>query len=119
MLNHAPKVMIYRVGKYTPYKGRSQEIEILLKFINNEEQPVTMSFEDYYEHEHLDNDNPQDDNGQIVSVDKIETSKKTNCSIDLPKGDIKLELKNVIDKRATGTVIQEDVKEKRSKEELG
>ena len=37
MINYIPKVMIYRIGKYTPYKGLSQEIEIMLKFINNDD----------------------------------------------------------------------------------
>lgn len=37
MIHYIPKVMIYRIGKYTPYKGLSQEIEMVLKFINNED----------------------------------------------------------------------------------
>lgn len=37
MINYVPKVMIYRIGKYTPYKGLSQEIEIMLKLINNDD----------------------------------------------------------------------------------
>lgn len=37
MIYYVPKVMIYRIGKYTPYKGPSQEIEMILKFINNED----------------------------------------------------------------------------------
>lgn len=37
MIYFVPKVMIYRTGKYTPYKGKYQEIEMMLKFINNEE----------------------------------------------------------------------------------
>ncbi len=38
MYNFMPKVMIYRIGKYTPYKGQQQEIEMILKFVNNDEQ---------------------------------------------------------------------------------
>jgi len=38
MINYAPKVMIYRIGKFTPYKGHSQEIEMMLKIINNEDE---------------------------------------------------------------------------------
>jgi hypothetical protein len=37
MIHYIPKVMVYRIGKYTPYKGLSQEIEMVLKFINNED----------------------------------------------------------------------------------
>jgi len=37
MIHYVPKVMIYRIGKYTPYKGINQEIEMVLKFINNED----------------------------------------------------------------------------------
>ena len=37
MIYYVPKVMIYRIGKYTPYKGINQEIEMVLKFINNED----------------------------------------------------------------------------------
>ena len=37
MIHYIPKVMIYRIGKYTPYKGPFQEIEMILKFINNED----------------------------------------------------------------------------------
>ena len=37
MIYYMPKVMIYRIGKYTPYKGKSQDIEMILKFINNED----------------------------------------------------------------------------------
>jgi hypothetical protein len=37
MYNFMPKVMIYRIGKYTPYKGQQQEIEMILKFVNNDE----------------------------------------------------------------------------------
>lgn len=37
MIYYIPKVMIYRIGKYTPYKGPFQEIEMILKFINNED----------------------------------------------------------------------------------
>lgn len=35
MIYYVPKVIIYRNGKYTPYKGPDQDIEMLLKFINN------------------------------------------------------------------------------------
>lgn len=38
MLYFMPKVMIYRNGKYTPYKGQQQEIEMILKFVNNNEE---------------------------------------------------------------------------------
>lgn len=41
--------MIYRTGKYTPYKGVTQDIEMMLKFINNEETPVFITFEEYDE----------------------------------------------------------------------
>ena len=45
MVYFVPKVMIYRTGKYTPYKGKFQEIEMMLKFINNEEtQKATIYF---------------------------------------------------------------------------
>ena len=37
LIYYMPKVMIYRPGKYTSYKGPDQEVEFLLKFINNEE----------------------------------------------------------------------------------
>lgn len=37
MINYVPKVMIYRIGKYTPYKGLSQEIEMMIKLVNNED----------------------------------------------------------------------------------
>ena len=37
MINYVPKIMIYRSGKYTPYKGLDQDIEIMLKFINNDD----------------------------------------------------------------------------------
>ena len=37
LIYYMPKVMIYRPGKYTPYLGLDQEIEFLLKFINNED----------------------------------------------------------------------------------
>jgi len=42
MLHYAPKVMIYRKGKFNPSKGMSQEIEFMLKFINSEEDQVWM-----------------------------------------------------------------------------
>lgn len=38
MIYYVPKVMIYRIGKYTPYKGPDQEIEMMLKLVNNDEQ---------------------------------------------------------------------------------
>tara|TARA_B110000285_G_scaffold221630_1_gene274848 strand:+ start:1660 stop:1815 length:156 start_codon:yes stop_codon:yes gene_type:complete len=45
MVYFVPKVMIYRTGKFTPYKGKFQEIEMMLKFINNEEtQKATIYF---------------------------------------------------------------------------
>jgi len=37
MIHYVPKVMIYRIGKYTPYKGKTQDIEMIPKFINNED----------------------------------------------------------------------------------
>lgn len=37
MIQYVPKIMIYRIGKYTPYKGVSQEVEMMLKIVNNEE----------------------------------------------------------------------------------
>ena len=48
MIYYVPKVMIYRIGKYTPYKGKSQDIEMILKFINNEDtQKAKMKFSTY------------------------------------------------------------------------
>lgn len=44
LLYYMPKVMIYRIGKYTPYLGRDQEFEMLLKIINNDDSVVKISF---------------------------------------------------------------------------
>lgn len=47
--------MIYRIGKYTPYKGLSQEIEIMLKVINNDDAQkaqITLSM--------IEEENPQE-----------------------------------------------------------
>lgn len=37
MIQYVPKIMIYRIGKYTKYKGPDQEIEMMLKIVNNDE----------------------------------------------------------------------------------
>ena len=37
MMYYVPKCMIYRIGKYTPFKGMTQEIEMMLKITNNED----------------------------------------------------------------------------------
>lgn len=99
MINYAPKVMIYRVGKYTPYKGHTQEIEMMLKIINNEEETVKIGFSEY---EDMNLKNPQDahDGKEISNIDKIELIQKLNTMIELPQGKISLDLKNRIDKDA-------------------
>lgn len=47
MMHYVPKVMIYRTGKFTPYKGKEQDVEMMLKFINNEEEQIEMKLVDY------------------------------------------------------------------------
>ena len=40
-----PKIMIYRIGKYAPNKPFNQEIEMMLKFTNNDDsQKAKISF---------------------------------------------------------------------------
>jgi hypothetical protein len=52
MMYYVPKVMIYRTGKYTPYKGMAQDIEMILKFVNNEDtQKACISFSTYQSQE--------------------------------------------------------------------
>ena len=67
--------MIYRIGKYTPYKGKDQEIEMMLKFINNEDQDITICFH------------------QIESPEKLEEEKKseeTQMTDVTEKGSLKI-----------------------------
>jgi len=49
MLRYVPKVMIYRSGKYAPYRGPTQDIEMTLKFVNNDDtstERVEVGFEE-------------------------------------------------------------------------
>jgi hypothetical protein len=85
MMHHAPKVMIYRFGKFNPQKGMSQELEFMLKFINNEEDQVWMRLIEF--ESPVNYDNPQEDdkkNGEIVHPDKIEQANRITCSVELP-----------------------------------
>lgn len=73
------------------------------------------------ENEDANFQNPQDDQNEfaeIVHPDKIEQQNKLTCTVDLPKDKVMLDMKINIEKKASGTVLQEDVKEKRNKEEL-
>ena len=88
----------------------------MLKFINNEESPLYFTLSEF---EDGSNDkNPQEEHAEICHKDKIETSCKINCKIELPQDKIMLDLKNPIDKNAEGTLISENAVDKRSKEEL-
>lgn len=71
MINYVPKVMIYRIGKYTPYKGLSQEIEIMLKIINNDDAQkaqITLS--------QIELENPQDYEQEEQKTEESESEKK-------------------------------------------
>ena len=122
MINYVPKVMIYRVGKYTPYKGVNQEIEMMLKFINMEETPLWFRLKEYEDISF--GANPQeeevgkDEHKELTHSCKVKEVQRVNCLIDLPKDKVMLDLKNLIDKNAQGTLISENAVDKRSKEEL-
>ena len=63
--------MIYRIGKYTPYKGLSQEIEIMLKIINNDDAQkaqITLS--------QIELENPQDYEQEEQKTEESESEKK-------------------------------------------
>ena len=115
MIHLVPKIMIYRVGKYTPYKGPSQEIEIMLKIINNQDEDIQVEFEEY---DDTSITNPQEAVDELINIDKIEVAMRLNATIDLPKAAIKFSRKDMIDKNAQGTVVGENVTDKRSHEEL-
>ena len=84
MIHYIPKVIIYRIGKYTPYKGLSQEIEMMIKFCNNEEgKEGKISFSSYFDMQdedlepvNIDVDNEdattKESNTEIVKIDKIQ-----------------------------------------------
>jgi len=115
MLNYAPKVMIYRIGKWTPYKGQDQEIEMMLKIINTDDSKIKIGFSDFEDEEELKN--PQEDE-ELFKQDKIAQAMGLNTDIELPLGKISLDLKNAIHKDSQGTVIAETATDKRSREEL-
>ena len=91
--------MIYRIGKYTPYKGPDQEIEMMLKLVNNDEQQkakVSFSIIEEENPQGADNEaaepgegKPEDDsknNCEITKEDKISKMQSLNADIDLPAG---------------------------------
>jgi hypothetical protein len=116
--------MIYRTGKYTPYKGMDQDIEMMLKFINNEDtQKACISFskleEDFEEERKQSDESPTKDTDTIpFNEDKIKVSQTLSADIELPSGQIYIEAKDVIDPAGGGNLVTGNVEEKRSKEEL-
>jgi len=50
MLYYVPKIVIYRMGKFTHYKGFEQDIETLIKFTNNLDSQVEVSFSQLSDH---------------------------------------------------------------------
>lgn len=80
MINYVPKVMIYRIGKYTPYKGLSQEIEIMLKFINNDDAQkalITLL--------QVEDENPQEAEQEEKKTEESESEKKNEPIIHQDK----------------------------------
>ena len=72
--------MIYRIGKYTPYKGLSQEIEIMLKFINNDDAQkalITLL--------QVENENPQEAEQEEKKTEESESEKKNEPIIHQDK----------------------------------
>lgn len=145
MVYFVPKVMIYRTGKYTPYKGKFQEIEMMLKFINNEEtQKATIYFSklsddqnpqesDMHEINEVaeamessllvdqppNTDEPTTDQAPLpFNSDKIAKAQTLNADIELPKGKITIDLKDAIDPAGGGNLITGNAEEKRSEKEL-
>lgn len=89
---------------------------MMLKFINNEDDKITMGFSEYEEEKQQ---NPQSgDEREITNIDKVEVAQRINATMDLPKSHVFMDMKNVIDKNAQGTVIAENAVDKRSREEL-
>jgi hypothetical protein len=92
MVYYVPKCMIYRTGKYTPYKGLDQDIEMMLKFINTEDtQRACISFskiEEVFEEEKKQSDeSPTKDTDTIpFNEDKIKVSQTLNADMELPVG---------------------------------
>jgi hypothetical protein len=86
MMYYVPKVMIYRTGKYTPYKGPSQDIEMMLKFVNNEDtQKATISFSRL--DEPLEERKDSDTTDVITyNEDKIKVHQTINADIETPLG---------------------------------
>ena len=158
MIYYMPKVMIYRIGKYTPYKGLSQDIEMILKFINNEDTQkakfkLTPLLKEDAEEQPFDQkdlnlvdipeeglefgddedggatkkteasekkaDSKQSKADSLIRTDKIEVAQTLNSDIELPKGFIYIDPKDIVDRGAQGNVLANaNLDEKRTKEEL-
>lgn len=120
MVYYVPKCMIYRTGKYTPYKGMSQDIEMMLKFVNNEDtQRACISFsrlDEPYE-ERKDSDTKSTDLVPF-NEDKIKINQTINADIETPLGQIFIEAKDVIDPAGGGNLVTGQAEEKRGKEDL-
>jgi len=141
MLYYVPKVMIYRTGKYTHYKGIGQDIEMMLKFVNNDDaQKAVISFstlddveydkfEEVKEEEEEGKDSKEEKKdskkekaGMFVRPDKTDKVKKSmllNADVDLPLDSVTIEKKDLLDRdTGGGTLATANAEEKRNKEDM-
>jgi len=87
----------------------------MLKIINNQDEDIKVEFEEY---DDTSLNNPQEALDELANIDKIEVAMRLNSTIDLPRGAIKFDKKDLIDKNAQGTVLGENVTDKRNHDEL-
>mmetsp|Transcript_19367 Transcript_19367/g.29702 ORF Transcript_19367/g.29702 Transcript_19367/m.29702 type:complete len:235 (-) Transcript_19367:194-898(-) len=133
MLYYVPKVMIYRIGRYAPYKGASQDIEVMLKFINYDDtEKAEVSFLPLDDVKApLDSlvadDSTMDENKESESMktlkdyykpDSVKVSQTLNAAIDLPMNSVFIAQKDSTTQSGEGTLLSGNAEEKRSKEEM-